>query len=275
MIFDGWLNANPPEWGVPELHRETLTRVFPKGMRELAEKGWTIDDLLGLMDGAGVDAGMLTTLPELYEDMDDAVEYMAKARDDHPDRFLIGAGVDPRKGMEAVRQVERWVRDYDVRLIRVIPYWIGLPPSHGIYYPIYAKCIEMGVPIGVNIGLPGPKKPGWVQEPLHLDEVCLHFPELPIIGSHMGFPWQDMVVSLMVRHENLHLMTSAWSPKHYPESIKHHMNSRGIGRVLWASDYPALTIERAIDEVDLLDLKPEARQQFVCDAAVRLFRWGR
>jgi hypothetical protein len=199
---------------------------------------------------------------------------MARARDEHPDRFLICAGVDPRLGMEAVRQVERWVKDYDVRLIRVIPYWIGHPPNHGMYYPIYAKAAELGVPVGVNIGLPGPRVPGWVQEPLFLDEVCLHFPELPIIGSHMGHPWAEMVVSLMVRHPNFHLMTSAWSPRYYPEPIVHHAATRGAGRVLWASDYPALPIKRALEETELLPLGGEARDEFLGSAAVRLFRFG-
>lgn len=272
MIFDGWVNANPPGWSerMSPVHQEALDRLFDA--REEAVAGTDVDALLALMDATGVDMAMLTALPELHEDIEAAVAYMARARDAHPDRFLISAGVDPREGMGALRRMERWTSEAGVSLFRLIPYWIGLPPDHAAYFPVYAKAIELDVPVSVNIGMPGPRMPGRIQQPALLDDVCLHFPELRLIGCHMGHPWVEEVVSLLVRHPGFHLMTSAWAPRYYPDAIVHHAATRGIGRVLWASDHPALPIERCLREAAALPLAGRAREEFLGGAAARLFR---
>lgn len=170
--------------------------------------------------------------------------------------------------------MERFARDHDVRLFRLIPYWVGKPCNHAIYYPVYAKAAELGIPVSVNIGMPGPRFPGLVQQPSLLDEVLVHFPELTLIGCHMGHPWVEEVVALLVRHPGFHLMTSAWAPRYYPEPILHHAATRGIGRVMFASDYPALPIERVVNEARELPLEGRARDEFMGGAAARLFRYG-
>lgn len=271
MVFDAWVNANPPEWrkNLTPTHEEALERLFRQ--REEAVGGIRWEQQVEMMDEAGVDMAMLTALTEFVDDIEEAVAYMAEARDAHPDRFLISAGVEPREGMEALAKMERLVEGYDVRLFRLIPYWVGLPPDHGIYYPIYAKAIELGVPVSVNIGMPGPRFPGLVQQPAPLDHVMVHFPELKLIGCHMGHPWVEEVVALMVRHPGFHLMTSAWAPRHYPEPIVHLAATRGAGRIMFASDYPAIPMQRCLDEAASLPLGEEAREELMWGAAARLF----
>lgn len=271
MIVDAWINANPPEWrkGISPVHEEALSRLFSQ--RDESVRGVHWERQLEMMDEAGVDVGVLTTLTE-FQDMDVALEYMAKAREAHPDRWLLSAGVEPREGIEALRRMERYVADYDVRLFRLIPYWIGHPCNHAIYFPIYAKAIELGVPVSVNIGMPGPRMLGTVQQPALLDEVLIHFPDLRLVGAHMGYPWVDEVVSLLVRHPNFHLMTSAWAPRYYPDPIVHHAATRGVGRVMFASDYPALPIMRCVEEAADLPLKGEAMAEFMGGAAAKFLR---
>jgi predicted TIM-barrel fold metal-dependent hydrolase len=271
MIFDAWINANPPAWraNLSPTHQEALQRLFKQ--REEAVGGIEWPQQLELMDEHGVDISMLTALTEFVDDIEQATAYMAQARDAHPDRFLISSGVEPREGMEALRKMERLVENYDVRLFHLIPYWIGLAPNHAIYYPVYAKAVELGIPVAINIGFPGPHFPALVQQPAVLDEVLLHFPELKVIGCHMGHPWIDEVIALLVRHQNFYLMTSAWAPRYFPEAIVHHTASRGIGHVIFASDYPAIPLKRCLDEAAELPLGDRARAEYMGDAAARLF----
>jgi predicted TIM-barrel fold metal-dependent hydrolase len=89
---------------------------------------------------------------------------------------------------------------------------------------------------------------------MHLDRVCLRFPELRLCMIHGADPWWDVAIRLLLKYRNLRLMTSAWSPKRLPESLLHYMRTRGTDRVLFASDYPVLSMERCIGEAVALDL---------------------
>ena len=90
------------------------------------------------------------------------------------------------------------------------------PPSDAVYYPLYTKCCELELPLCMNTGLPGPPIPGEVQNPIHLDRVCVRFPELKLCMMHGADPWWDVAIRLMIKYANLRLMTSAWSPRHLP-----------------------------------------------------------
>ena len=101
------------------------------------------------------------------------------------------------------------------------------PPSDAVYYPLYAKCAELELPLCINTGLPGPPIPGEVQNPIHLDRVCVRFPELKLCMIHGADPWWDVAIRLLIKYANLRIMTSAWSPKRLPDSLLHYMRTRG------------------------------------------------
>ena len=117
------------------------------------------------------------------------------------------------------------------------------PPSDAVYYPLYAKCAELGLPLCVNTGMPGPPIPGEVQNPIHLDRVCVRFPELKLCMIHGADPWWDVAIRMLIKYRNLRLMTSAWSPKRLPDSLLHYMRTRGPDKVIFASDWPVLRDE--------------------------------
>ena len=103
------------------------------------------------------------------------------------------------------------------------------PPSDAVYYPLYAKCCELDLPVCINTGIPGPPLPAEAQNPIHLDRVCIRFPELKLCMIHGADPWWDTAIRLMLKYRNLRLMTSAWSPKRLPESLLHYLRTRGQG----------------------------------------------
>ena len=86
-------------------------------------------------------------------------------------------------------------------------------------YPLYAKCIELDIPIFVNAGVPGPRVPMACQDVALIDEVCWFFPELKFVTRHGCEPWTELAVKLLLKWPNLYYSTSAFAPKYYPEDI--------------------------------------------------------
>ena len=145
------------------------------------------------------------------------------------------------------------------------------PPSDAVYYPLYTKCCELDLPLCVNTGIPGPPIPGEAQNPIHLDRVCVRFPELRLCMIHGADPWWDVAIRLMLKYRNLRLMTSAWSPKRLPPALLHYLATRGTDRILFASDYPVLSMQRCLDEARALDLTPEVRDAWLYGNAETFF----
>jgi predicted TIM-barrel fold metal-dependent hydrolase len=180
--------------------------------------------------------------------------------------------VDPREGMSAVRLAQSLVESEGYRLIRMLGLQTQLPYNDPAYYPVYAKCVELGVPVGLNVGFPGPQVPSKHQDPLAVDDVAAFFPDLTIVLQHGGEPWVDMCVKLMVKWPRIHYMTSAIAPKHIPRAIIDYANTRGADRVMFASDYPLLTHRRCMSEVRSLPFKDADRfAKFMTGNAQRLF----
>ena len=192
-----------------------------------------------------------------------------------PERFALGAGGhDLLKPMRNLRRLESFVKDHPVAYTVVGPSFWGdgmYPPTDAVYFPLYTKCCELELPLCMNAGLPGPPIPGDVQNPIHLDRVCVRFPELKLCMMHGADPWWDTAIRLMIKYPNLHLMTSAWAPKYLPESLLHYMRTRGKTKVIFASDAPVLSITRTIGEAMALDLPDQVRDNYLYGNAQRFF----
>jgi uncharacterized protein len=262
-MIDAWVNPN--QGGV--VIRPEVNEMFA-GLSERRQRGTTTSQLLEEMDAAGVEKAVLTAGFGGYQ----ALPWMEKAISNYPARFVGSLIIDPRTGMDAIRLLRSGVKDSGVRLARVIALETQLAYNTPAYYPIYAACIDLGIPVGVNVGIPGPRVPGSCQHPLSIDDVCCFFPELTVILSHGGDPWADLCVKLMTKWENLYYMSSAYSPRRLPTAIVDYMNGRGSDRVMFASDYPILDFARCrshIDQMKLVD--DETRRRYAYNNADRLF----
>ncbi len=264
-IVDAWINPNLG--GMLDSKDRDVTYLFP-GLRERLERGTSLEQLIDEMDEAGVDRGVLCSGYNTEGDL----AWVREAIDKHPERFVGSHVVDPRQGMSAVRLVEMLVGQGGFRLIRML----GLPTqayyNDSMYYPVYAKCIELGVPVGLNVGFPGPLVPSKYQDPLPIDDVCSFFPELKVVLQHGGEPWVDVCVKLMLKWPGVFYMTSAVAPRRVPEAILQYANTRGRDRIMFASDYPLLSHERCAREIAGLPFRDEdRRQEFSAGNADRLF----
>lgn len=265
--IDCWVNPFTPEQAAaeqPEFLR-TVTRDYFKREEEVF-RGTPLDQMVAMMEAVGIEKGILTT------DVNDPGPVVEMGRK-YPGRFLYSVVVDPLGGMSSVRAIERAVKEFDVRLIRMVPFLFNRPPNDKVCYPIYAKCIELGVPISINTGIPGPPMPAEPQRPLYLDEVCLFYPELKIVMAHGADPWWGEAIRLLLKYPNLYMMTSAYLPKYLPQELIHFMNTRGRTKVLFATDFPFLPFDRAVATAKELPFREGVLDRYLRGNALDLFRW--
>jgi predicted TIM-barrel fold metal-dependent hydrolase len=227
-----------------------------------------VEVLLREMNACGIAQALLPVAP------DDPVS--VRAVTEHPDRLLGSFMVDPIRGMETVRALESAVRDLNVVAASFFPCGCvpQVPIDDRMAYPVYAKCVELDIPIFINAGVPGPRVPMEAQEVSRLDKVCWFFPDLRIVLRHGAEPWVDLAVKLMVKWPNLYYSTSAFAPKYYPREIIEYANSsRGSGKVMYAGYYPSgLTLERIFRELADLPLSAESWPKFLRDNAREVLR---
>ena len=248
---------------------------MPKEMRG----GVTIDQYLDKMDLAGIERSLLIAVragdirvPESFEIPYSRVYEICQ---EHPARFSGLAGIDPFRGMAGLKDLEEAVNDMGVVGAHLYPHWCELPPDHAKYYPYYAKCCELDIPIMMQVGhnliysrnrrLPS------VGKPIYLDQVAIDFPELKLIGIHIGIPWTEEMISMCWKHENVFTAGDAYAPKYWPEAFVHYANSYGRNKVMFGTDWPVIDPIRAVKEVEDLGFREEAKKLIMRDNALKVF----
>ncbi len=228
-----------------------------------------LSELLDEMDTHGVQKAIL---------MDSLAKPSVTARkfvEAQPERFALAmGGVNLLRPIPSLRELAAVVADLPVAYTVVGPSFWGdgqYPPSDAVYYPLYTKCAEMELPLCVNTGIPGPPIPGEVQNPIHLDRVCVRFPELKLCMIHGADPWWDIAIRMLIKYQNLRLMTSAWSPKRLPDSLLHFMRTRGKDKIIFASDFPVLRMQRVVPETLALDLPADVLDNYLYNNAAEFF----
>jgi predicted TIM-barrel fold metal-dependent hydrolase len=207
--------------------------------------------------------------------VDDNNEVAKEALERFPQRFFCSYHANPNNGMDEVRKIERLHREFGIKAVTAFP--SGLCPQVPIndkrWYPIYAKCVELDLPIACCVGVPGPRLPMAPQKVELIDEVCWFFPELKFVMRHGAEPWTDLAVKLMIKYPNLSYMTSAFAPRHYPKAIIDYANTRGSDKIMYAGYFPmGLSLERIFKELPDVPFKDEVWPKFLRENAIRVFK---
>ena len=189
---------------------------------------------------------------------------------------LVGiASADLHQPMQGVRELRRAVRTLGFKGLRVVPWLWNLPPDDRRYYPLYAECCELGIPFCTQIGHTGPLCPSEPGRPIpYLDHVLLEFPELVVVGGHVGFPWTNEVISLAMKYPNFYIDTSAYKLNRLPEELVKYMQGRGRKKVMFGTNFPMITPEACLASLDSLGLDDEAKRMFLHENAARVFGLG-
>ena len=243
-------------------------------------QGLTHHQMLELMDRAGIERALLiaTKTGQLGIPGSWHLPYkvVAEAVQQHPDRFSGLAGLDPTEGMAGVRALRHAVQEYGFVGAHFYPHWFELAPDHARWYPFYAACVDLDVPVQLQVGqslVYDPARPlRSVGKPLTLDAVACDFPELRLIGIHTGWPWTEEMIAVAYKHPNVFIGTDAYAPKHLDEKLVRYMNSFGQDKVIFGTDYPVLDFQRTRDEIEALGLKGGVLAKLLRENARRLYR---
>jgi predicted TIM-barrel fold metal-dependent hydrolase len=232
----------------------------------LASRADYVHFLVEQMDRHGIDVALVGCSADL--------QVAAAARRDYPQRFVFDYPANPNRGMDELRTIRRLHAEFGLGSVSVFP--CGLNPQVPIndrkLYPLYATCVELNLPVLVNVGVPGPRVPFEPQKVEHVDEVCWFFPELKFVMRHGAEPWEALAVKLMLKYPNLYYSTSAFAPKHYPQAIIDYANTRGAHKIMYAGYYPmGLSLERIFRELPQVPFRDEVWPQFLSGNARRVF----
>jgi len=231
------------------------------GMLDVFHQGTDVARMIDAMDRHGVRVALMAGDNEA----------VARAQNAYPGRLWGEYHASPTHIMEAVRELEHYVRVRGFVALRIEPFMWRKPPTDRAYYPLYAKAAELGVTFQTQVGHTGPLYPSDTGRPLYIDEVALDFPELRIVCGHIGWPWTEEMIAVAWKHRNVWIDTSAHLPRHYPPAFVHFLKTFGKDKVCFATDYPLLGWERVLEQVDALGLEPEIGRRFLHDNALRAF----
>jgi len=209
-----------------------------------------------------------------------ANEEVAEVAAEHADVLIPFASVDPARGKMGAREARRMIAEYGVRGFKFHPSFQGFYPHDRKAYQIYEVIAEAGLPALFHTGQTGAGAgtPGGMgirlkySNPLFLDDVAADFPSMPIILAHPSFPWQDEALAVATHKANVYIDLSGWSPKYFPANLVQYSNTLLKDRVLFGSDYPALTPDRWLADFAKLPIKPEVRPGILKDNALRLLK---
>ena len=268
QIIDAWAQPVFKDGLMPEVVR----LLEQSGSAHLLGQDLSAAQLIEMMDRAGVDRVMLCAWhrPGKWVISNDTIAEFVRQ---FPQRFFGVAAVNLEKPVEAVRELDRAVKELGFKALRVVPWLWNRPPNDKFYFPLYVKCIELDIPFCTQVGHTGPLMPSETGRPVpYLDEVALTFPELRIVAGHIGHPWTDEMIGVAWKHENVFIDTSAYAPRYYPPQLVHYLKTHGQDKVLFGTNFPQLSWEKCVQQVQALNLPEEIQTKFLGGNARRVFR---
>ena len=236
-MVDAWIQP----WNdvvVQALPWQTLNVLRRYGQTRLMD-GVSLEEMYDELDRSAVDLALVSGGPAT------PASEVFKTLDDRPDDTVGVVWVDPTQGiMNALRDLESIVRDHRVCGVKLEPFYLRRDPTDRVFYPLYAKCEELGLTLQTQVGGTGPLFPSSTGRPLHIDEVALDFPDLRIVCGHVGSPWADEMIHVAWKHENVYIDTSARLPRHFEPAFSTFLARTGRTSACSAPTGPCSTSTR-------------------------------
>jgi predicted TIM-barrel fold metal-dependent hydrolase len=268
------------------LHAEDLPygRFMAPEARKAASAPVDVGELLSRMDAAGIAmAGVVANVSAAgvrrYGGRvldDNTADIVKQAISGHEDRLFGWVGVNPLGGMKTVRYIDRSVRELGFKGVHIFPHWFVLPVNDKIYYPIYSKCAELGVPIAMQCGIGGSPSGGKVvAAPMQVREILYDFPELVLIALRVGQPWERDFVTLGRKYPNL-VLGADNPPSHWAPEFIDALNGRVLGmdkditqNIVWGTN-GRRSAQEELDQIRALGLSPAVRDKVLGGNASRI-----
>jgi predicted TIM-barrel fold metal-dependent hydrolase len=251
-------------------------KVYKRTYGTLFNPYKTIEEMIQDMDKLGYDKICVTATKmwsyRRHFDMifDFTVEQIRKIMDIAGDRVIGAAGYNPFRIEESLKEIEIAVKEFGFKYVYFHPITFGLSVNDKRCYPLYAKCNELEIPVGMQVGHSAEPLPSWVGHPVDIDEVAIDFPHLKINLSHTGWPWIDEWCSMLWKHPNVYGDISAYMPKSLDERTVRFMDSpRGRNKVMFGTN--GLGLKVCLDQFKSLELEEETKARILRENAVEFF----
>jgi predicted TIM-barrel fold metal-dependent hydrolase len=205
-------------------------------------------------------------------------EEVAELAAENADVLIPFASIDPHKGKFGAREARRLVEHCGVQGFKFHPTMQGFYPNDRGAYVLYEAIAEENCialfhtgQTGVGSGMPGGMGMRLkYSNPMHLDDVAVDFPEMPIILAHPSFPWQEEALSVATHKPNVYIDLSGWSPKYFPPILVQYVNTILRKKMLFGSDWPAITPDRWLADFEKIDIRDEVRPLVLKENAAKL-----
>lgn len=247
--------------------------VSEEALRERSLK--SVDEMLTEMDEAGFDYVVMSDYKQwsyrrhFQLIMDYGIELVNEKKEQGNGRVLGGASYNPFRIEESLRDIDKAVKEYGFKCVYFHPITFGLAPNDRQCYPLYAKCVELGIPVGFQVGHSAEILPSEVGRPMYADQVAIDFPNLTIILSHTGWPWVEEWMSMLFRHPNVYGDTAGYFPSSYDPRLIEFMNGRGRDKVLFGTNGFGLKMLK--DQFMQLPLKDKVKPKVLRENALKVF----
>ncbi len=236
----------------------------------------SLQAMIAEMDEAGVERVFITQTKmwshwNKWMYMDTALEEVTQYTSRYPDRFVGLAGYNPFRIGDSLKEIERAIQEHGFKGVYVHIYGFDIPLHDRKMYPLYAKCVELDVPVSLQVGHVLEAMPSEHARPIYLDHIACDFPDLKMIGAHTGWPWVEELLSVCYKWDHVYLGIDAWMPKYLKPEIVQFINSRmGQDRCLWGTN--GLSWKESLKQLDDLDLREEAQRKLIRDNVTELFK---
>ena len=234
----------------------------------------SLAEVIAEMDEVGVDMGVMVA-QKIYSQRAQALmvdydvnmvnEIVKKAKG----RLIGGVSYNPFRIEESLIEIEKAVKEFGFKYVWFHPISFGMRPDDRRNYPLYAKCNELGIPVGMQVGHSAETLTSEPGHPMTVDNVAIEFPNLKIILTHTGYPWIDEWCSMIWRNPNVYGMLNAYFPSAYePATLKFINSPRGRDKVCTGSH--AFGLKRWKQEFCDLDIKEENKKKILRDNALKI-----
>jgi predicted TIM-barrel fold metal-dependent hydrolase len=210
-------------------------------------------------------------------------EEIAERARDHADVIIPFGSVDPARGAEGVAMARRQIEEFGVKGFKFHPSSQAFFPNDRAAYPLYEVIEAAGLPALFHTGQTGAgagtRAGGGIRlaysNPMYLDDVAVDFPDMPIILAHPSFPWQEEALSVATHKPQVYIDLSGWSPKYFPAILVQYANTLLKDKMLFGTDFPVLTPERWMSDLEKIAIRDEVKPGIFKDNAVRLLGLGK
>lgn len=234
----------------------------------------SVQDMLQEMDEIGVDLVFMDQMVmwswREHRALGFSIEELAGLVKESGGRIIAGAGYNPFRIKESLEEIERAVKEFGFKYVWFHPITFGLPFNDKKCYPLYMKCLELGIPCCMQVGHSAEPLPSWVGHPMYVDEVALDFPDLVLVLTHTGWPWVHEWLSMLWRHPNVYGNIGAWYPSDLDPDIIKFMDGRLRYKIMWATNGFGMT--RCKKEFLELPLREETKRAVLWENAVNVFK---